>query len=165
LWGGLTYQLAGLIATAVALLAVFFMLLRRRRDDIRSGGYLPLVALGIVAFLLFMTGLVATYFLLALPFVILCRRWMGDVAFFFVVITWTITTLVPMYGDMGNVIAQLDYPLLSPVHNGVTRFFVELYSSDPFITFATLANIAVLIWIAVAAFRPRSQPNVLEAAA
>ena len=161
--GSLTYQRVGLIATAMVLLAVIFVLLRRKRDGIMNGEYLPLVALGIVGFLMFMTGLVATHFLLALPFIILCRRWISSGAFFFIVIVWTTTTLVPMYGDMGNVIARLDYPLLSPLHNGVTRFFVELYSWDRFITFATLANIAVLIWIAVVALRPKSQPDLMEA--
>jgi len=163
LLGSVTYQRAGLAATAIVLLVVLFVLLRRKREDLLGGAYLPLVALGIVGFLMFMTGLVATHFLLALPFIILCRRWISSGAFFFIVIVWTITTLVPMYGDMGNVIARLDYPLLSPLHNRVTRFFVELYSWDRFITFATLANTAVLIWIAVVALRPRSQPDLIEA--
>jgi hypothetical protein len=163
LLGPLSYQRAGLIATASVLMGVIVGLLWRSRRDLMGGAYLPLVALGIVGFLMFMTGLVATHFLLALPFVILCRRWMSNAAFFFAVTVWTITMLVPMYGDMGNVITRLDYPLLSPVHNGVTRFFVELYSWDRFITFATLANIAVLIWIAVTALRPKSQPDLIEA--
>jgi hypothetical protein len=154
LWGPLTYQRAGLVATVVCLVAVVFVLLRRNRGELASAAFLPVVAFGIVAFLMFMTGLVATHFILALPFLILCRRWMRNGPFLFVVIVWTITTLVPMWGDMGSIIARLNYPLLSPVHNPATRFVLELYSWDRFITFATLANVAVLIWIAGVAFRP-----------
>jgi hypothetical protein len=163
LLGSVTYQGAATIAAILTLLAVAILLVVRGRKGVAMGQYIPVVTLSIVGFLMLTTGLVATHFVLALPFLILCRRWMNNGAFFFVIIVWTITTLVPMYGDMGNVIARLDYPLLSPLHNGVTRFFVELYSWDRFITFATLANIAVLIWIAVVALRPKSQPDLMDA--
>jgi hypothetical protein len=91
--------------------------------------------------------------MLALPFLILCRRWFGTGAYLFIVIVWTVTTLVPMYGDMGNVIRYLNYPLLSPDHNVVTKFFVALYSWDRFITFGTLANLCVMVWIGIVALR------------
>jgi hypothetical protein len=156
LFGSVSYQLAGELATILLVLAAAFVLVVRRETISRDGRYIPLITLGITAFLMFMTGVVATHFLLALPFLILCRRWMGTGSFLFIVMVWTVTTLVPMYGDMGNVIRYLDYPLLSPANNAVTQWFVALYSWDRFITFGTLANIYVLIWIGVVALRPHA---------
>jgi hypothetical protein len=160
LWGSLSYQRAGLVATGITLAVVSVLLLRRRRPDLDGGAYLPLVALGFVAFLMFMTGLVATHFLLALPVLILCRPWMGIASYLSVIAGWTVTTLVPMYGDMGNVVSRLNYPLLSREHNGITRFFVALYSWDRFITFATLVNMCILVSIAVVALRSRRRPDL-----
>ena len=161
--GPVTYQRLGLILTVAALLAVSMVLLSRRRSALEAGGYLPLVALGIGSFLMLLTGVVATHFLLALPFLILSRRWMGHLAYLYVVAIWTITTLVPMYGDMGVVISAVDYPLLAPAHNALTRFFVDLYAWDRFITVAIVANICAVIWLAVLAYRP-AHPSRVEAA-
>jgi hypothetical protein len=163
--GGLTYQAAGEITVALAIVGLSAGLVMRRRTLKWNGRYIPLLALGIAIFLMFITGVVATHFLLALPLLILCRRWMNTGSYFFVVLLWTVTTLVPMYGDMGNVIARLDDTMLSPLHNDVTRFFVELYSWDPFITFATLANVAVVVWMSIVTFRPTFQPRRIESAA
>jgi hypothetical protein len=164
LWGSLTYQRAGLVATVIVLIAISLVILRRPRREIEIGAYIPLLALAMMAFLIFMTGLVATHFILALPLLILCRRWMGTGAYLFVVIVWTVTTLVPMYGDMGNVIRFLNYPLLSPDHNVVTSFFVALYSWDRFITFATLANVCAMVWLGFTALRPPTQPRLRQSA-
>jgi hypothetical protein len=153
-FGVLTYQRLGLILTVSALLAVSVALAFRRRTDIEDGGYLPLVALGISSFLMLLTGVVATHFLLALPFFLLCRRWMGSVAYFYVAIIWTVATLVPMYGDMGVVISAGDYPLLARTHNALTRFVIALYAWDRFITVSIVANICAVIWLAYLIFRP-----------
>jgi hypothetical protein len=152
-FGQVTYQRLGLILTLLALLAVSAALFVRRRTDLDSGGYLPLVALGICSFLMLLTGVVATHFLLALPFLLLCRRWMGSVAYFYVAAIWTITTLVPMYGDMGGVISAADYPLLAPANNAITRAFMGLYQWDRFITVSIVANICALLWLAWLTFR------------
>ena len=152
-FGQVTYQRLGLILTLLALLAVSAALFVRRRTDLDSGGYLPLVALGICSFLMLLTGVVATHFLLALPFLLLCRRWMGSVAYFYVAAIWTITTLVPMYGDMGGVISAADYPLLAPANNALTKTVMGLYQWDRFITVSIVANICALIWLAWLTFR------------
>jgi hypothetical protein len=147
------------------MLVVSAALVVRKRAALNEGGYLPLLAVGVTAFLMLLTGVVATHFLLALPFLLLCRRWMGSVAYYYVVAIWSITTLVPMYGDMGVVISEHAYPLLSPAHNAVTNFFVTLYSWDRFITVSVVANICAVVWIAVLAFRSeQSSPRALAAA-
>jgi hypothetical protein len=146
--GDVTYQRLGLLLTAVALLAVSIALMFRRQGEVDSGGYLPLVALGISSFLMLLTGVVATHFLLALPFLLLCHRWMGSVAYFYIAVIWTVGTFVPMYGDMGAVISAADYPSLAGANNAVTRFVVGLYAWDRFMTFSIVANICALIWLA-----------------
>lgn len=152
--GSLTYLRLSQILTLAAILIVSVVLLLGKRVITEAGAYLPFVALGITSFLMLLTGLVATHFLLALPFLLLCRRWMGGGAYIYVAVIWTITTLVPMYGDMGVVITSQHYPLLAPEHNYVTRFFVQLYSSDRFITVGVVGNLCAVIWLAYSSFRP-----------
>jgi len=147
-FANVTYQRLGLILTVAALLAVSAGLLVRRRATLENGGYIPLVALGISSFLMLLTGVVATHFLLALPFLLLCRRWMGGVAYYYVAVIWTITTLVPMYGDMAGVISAADYPLLAATHNGLTQLVASLYQWDRFITVSIVANVCALVWLA-----------------
>jgi hypothetical protein len=146
--GSLTYQLVGQVLTIAAMLIVSGALLVRKRAALEGGGYLPLVALGITSFLMLLTGILATHFLLALPFLLLCRRWMGAPAYYFAAAAWTVTTFVPMYGDMGVLISGLDYPLLAPAHNAITAFFVSLYAWDRFITVGVVANLCVVVWLA-----------------
>jgi hypothetical protein len=159
LFDSLSYQAAAEIATTVALACASLLLVTRGRRAHRNGdsGYILIVALGIVAFLMLITGVVATHFLLALPLLILIRRWTSTTSYLAMVIAWTVTTLVPMYGDMANVTARLNYSLLSPQHNPVTKLILALYQWDRFITFATLINIGVLLWVAVLVLRNQPQ--------
>ena len=106
-----------------------------------------MVTLGIASFLMLLTGVVATHFLLALPFLLLCRRWIGTVAYIYVVTIWTLTTFVTMFGGMGPILSPQDYPLLSPAHSPVTSFFDGLYKWDRFITVSVVANICAVIWL------------------
>ena len=161
--GSLTYQRASQILTIGALLLLAGVLVVRKRRDIDSGGYIPLVALGITSFLMLLTGVVATHFLLALPFLLLCRKWMGPVAYLYVAAIWTVTTLVPMYGDMGVVISSQDYPLLAADHNPITQFVVTLYSWDRFITVGVVGNICAVIWLAFYARSSVANPTVAAA--
>jgi hypothetical protein len=147
LFGSLTYQRVSQVLTLAALLLVSTILLLRKRESQDTGGYLPWVALGIASFLMLLTGIVATHFLLALPFLLLCRPWMGRTPYLYVAAIWTVTTFVPMFGDMGVVLSSQDYPLLAPAGNALTRFFVDLYSWDRFITVAVVANICAVIWL------------------
>jgi len=155
--GNLTYQRLGLILTVASLLVIAFLLAFRSRDRLAEGGYGPLVALGICSFVMLLTGVVATHFLLALPFLLLCRRWMGSVAYFYVAAIWTVTTLVPMYGDMAGTISPADYPALAG--SALTRFVAGLYEWDRFITVAIVANVCALIWLAWLTFR-RTPPTL-----
>jgi hypothetical protein len=163
--GTLTYQRLSLLLTVAAMVAFGAVLALRKRAAFELGGYLPIVALGIVTFLMLLTGIVATHFLLALPFLILCRRWMGSTAYFYVLGVWTITTFVPMFGGMGIGLSSQLYPLLAPDRNAITKFFIDLYTWDRFITTCVVANICAVIWLAVLAFKHGSTPGAAPVAA
>jgi hypothetical protein len=155
--GPVTYQMASQILTVLAMLFVVVALLARQRSAISAGGYLPLVALGVTSFLMLLTGVVATHFLLALPMLLLCRRWMDPIAYCYVIAIWSISTLVPMFGDMGVALSQqVKYSPLAPAHNVLTQLFVNLYAWDRFITVAIVANVCAVIWLAVLALRRAS---------
>ena len=75
---------------------------------------------------------------------------------------WSISTFVPMFGDMGAAISGHGYPLLAPEHNPITHFFVDIYGWDRFITVAIVANICAVIWLGWLSLRPAvviSQPE------
>lgn len=103
-----------------------------------------------------LTGVVATHFLLALPFLLLSRRWMSSVAYFCVATIWSINTFVPMFGAMGQLLSPDAYPLLSPTNNAITKFIVGIYSSDSFITISIVANLFAVAWLALLAIRRSS---------
>jgi hypothetical protein len=145
--GSLTFQRLSQILTLSVVLIVAACLWFRRRPIEEPGGYLPYVALGVAGFLMLLFGLIATHFLLALPFLLMLRRWTGGVAYFYIVIIWTVTTFVTMYGDVGLSITAQDYPLFAASNNAVTRFVVWLYTGDRFITVGIVANICAVLWL------------------
>jgi hypothetical protein len=151
--GSLTYQRLSLILTAAAMVLLCVAVLRRRRPAFEAGAYVPLVALGIVSFLLLITSVLPTHFILALLFLLLCRRWLSNTAYAYVVAIWTITAFVSMYGEMSGLLTATDYPLLSPDTNPITKLVAALYSWDPFITAAVVANICAAVWLALVALR------------
>jgi hypothetical protein len=150
--GGLTYQRVSQIVTLASVLIVSAALVLRKRARVEPGAYLPLVTVGIASFLMLLTGVLATHFLLALPFFLLCRPWMNTPAYLYTVAIWTVTTLVTMFGDMGILMASAANPL-PLASSAITHFFVGLYSSDRFITVGVIANLCALIWLAVLTFR------------
>lgn len=162
--GPLTFQRLSQLLTVAAVLAVAAYLWFRRRATEEPGGYLPYVALGVSAFLMLLFGLIATHFLLALPFLLLVRRWTGSVAFFYIVVIWTVTTLVTMYGDMGLSLTSQDYPLLAASNNAVTRFVVSLYTSDRFITVGIVGNICAVFWLGYLTLRSSKPDGTLRTA-
>jgi len=159
--GPITFLRLGQILTLVAALVVSGYLWFRRRATDEPGGYLPYVALGITAFLMLFFDIIASHFLLALPFLLLIRRWTGNAAYFYMVVIWTVTTFVTMYGDMGLNLSAHDYPLLASTHNAITKFVVNLYTADRFITAGIVANICAVIWLGYLTLgSPRAQVSV-----
>jgi hypothetical protein len=150
--GSLTYQRFSQLITGAALLLIAAALLIRRRLTSEPGEYLPYVALAVAAFLMLFTGIVSTHFLLALPFLLLTQRWLGTGPFIFLAVAWSVSMLVPMFGDLGTAITSYSFPL-SPHDNAFTRAVIRLYEYDRFITTAIVANLCALIWLTVAMSR------------
>jgi hypothetical protein len=157
--GPITYQHLSQFLTVGAMLLVAGVLIYRRRQTEGAGEYIPFITVGITAFLMLATGVVATHFLLAIPLLILCRRWVATVPYLYIVLIWTVTTFVPMFGDMGIVISSSDYPLLAPAHNAITQFFVHLYSWDRFITLGVVGNACAVVWLVFLAFHTAGLAN------
>jgi hypothetical protein len=162
--GPLTFQRLSQLLTLAAILLVSGYLWFRRRATEEPGGYLPYVALGVTSFLMLLFALIATHFLLALPFLLLSRRWMGGTAYWYVVVIWTVTTFVTMYGDMGLVLSVHDYPLLAYSKSAVTKFAVDLYREDRFITAGIVANICAVIWLGYLTLRAPGRTEILHPA-
>jgi len=163
LLASLTYQFASQLLTLAAMLSISAILLFRKRVSFDLGGYLPLVALGMASFLMLLTGVVATHFLLALPFLLLSRRWMSSAAYFYVATIWSINAFVPMFGAMGQLLSPDAYPLLSPTNSAITRFIVGIYSADSFITISIVANPCAVAWLALLAIRRSSSDQLTPA--
>lgn len=159
--GPVTYQRASQVLTGVALLVLVWMLLRRRPQSLERGEYLPIVAAGICAFLMLLTGIVSTHFLLALPFLLLCRRWLSSGAYLFIALTWTVTTLVPMFGDMATILTSGNLLLSSP-YDAATEFVMKTYSWDRFISAGVAANLCVLVVLAYVTVRRRSSRHAYQ---
>ena len=158
LFGSVSYQTAGIAVTAGALVVFTGLILLRSRAVNTFADYVPLTAAGVAGVFMLSTGVVSTHFLLVLPMLILCRPWLGNLAYGFVVVVWSISTLVPMYGDMGSVISTGGYPLLAPAYNPITRFVTELYAWDRFISAAIVANLCAVALVAISALT-RSRPS------
>lgn len=161
--GPLTFQRLSQILTLLAALIVSGFLWFRRGATDEPGGYLPYLALGVTAFLMLLFGLIATHFLLALPLLVLIRRWTGTTAYVYVLVIWTLTTFVTMYGDMGLILSSHDYPLLAASNNSVTKFVVWLYTTDRFITAGIVANICAVLWLGYLTLQPSSPHGTVRA--
>ena len=147
--GGLSYLRVSQILVLIVVLGAGLLLLLRRRTGVQPDDDLLLLALGTTGFLMLKTGLAASHFIIGLPFLILCRKPLGDAAYYAIVGIWTFTTFASMYGSFGFSIWDVAYlaPALHDTNNAITRFFMNLHSADWFITLGTSANVLALVWL------------------
>jgi hypothetical protein len=161
----LTYQrFSGILAGSIVLIAAGVILFRGRKEG--PAGYLLPVAIGTVGFFITKTGLAATHMLIVLPFLVLCIGRLRTQSYWAIIAVWTVTTLVPMWGGLGEALTDVERlaPALHADNNPLTWFFMELYSLDAFITVGVVANIAVflslwfeLFWVSKPRPIPREQ--------
>ncbi len=147
LLGSLSYQQVGqILALGVILIAAGLLLFYRK---VRSSpeNYFLVLALGMIGFFVFATGLAATTFVIGLPFLIICKRSLRNVAYYSVIGLWTMTTFVPMYGSLGFDISNVGYLAPALYQSTLTRYFMALYSSDLFITLGTVVNLMIFVWL------------------
>lgn len=170
LFGSFTYQQAGLVLTALILFGSVWTLVARRREAILNGGYLPVVAFAGAGFLMFTTGLAATHFILALPFILMTRKWLHSGAYLTAIIGWSATTLVAMYGILAVDLANSDWlhePLFGQAQtlSSLSAVLARFYTSDRVITFGCAVNLAVLGALLVASVRSHLAREVTADAA
>jgi hypothetical protein len=170
--GGLSYGEVSNLLLAGVLLAVSAVLVMRPQSTQSARGYLPLVALGMLGWSMLTTGMVSRYFIYALALVIASRASLRPPSYYAIVAVLSVTTLVTIYGSFGFAIEDVPHlaPALHASSNVVTRFFMDLYSADWFITLGILANMSALAWLAWEIMRPlpasrRQRELVVERAA
>ena len=108
-----------------------------------------------------LTGIGSPHFVLALPFIVLCRRWVSGWLYYSIVLAWTVTTLIPMYGILAIDLATADYlnlPLFGSNPPAITRLVASLYAWDRFITVGAVANLLALLSLLITTVR-RSGPH------
>lgn len=144
---GITYQQAGQILTAIVVLLLSVVVLFRRRVIKLPGSYLPAMAAVAVGFLVLSTGVGATHYVLALPLIIICRRWLEGLTHWLLVVGWSVAAFIPMFGSMSYALSQANtfrgLPL--SMDSPVGRLFVSLSSTDSIITFGCISSVAVLL--------------------
>jgi len=141
--GGISYQRISLLLTLGLVLVVGSLLLARRKSVARPGDYLPLLAVGVIGFLMLKTGPFEAYAVTALPFLILCRKSLGDAGYYSLVCLWSFTTLVPMWAALGFSMEGAGYCRALPLHPSntvLTLVFMNLQTRDWFITAGSAAN-------------------------
>ncbi len=170
--GNITYGGAGNLLVFGLLLSIIGALALRKRAA-SAEVYLPLLALAMFGWSMFTTQMISRYFLYALAFVIVSRASLRGFAYYSVVSVLTVTITVATWASLGLSIE--DVPQLAsgfhPDNNVLTRWIMDLYGSDWFITAGVIANMAVLLWLSIVAFRPslparraRQRPELEQAA-
>jgi hypothetical protein len=165
MWYPRTADLVGSISytEAAAVIVVLFLLgvgatILVRRSYTRWEQYFPLVALGMFGFLMLSTSLISRYFLYGLVLLILCRQSFRSGLYYASVAWLTVVTLVTSWSHFG--LDEFGYHLLTnplnPATNSLSRTVIDLFSNDRFITVGTVANIIVLVVLAVTAIRGTS---------
>lgn len=165
IFGSVTYGTIAATLSIALVLAVGSVILLARSSLARSSQYLPLVAFGVLGWLMLTPGLISRYFIYAIATLILCRAAFSIAIYLWIVGPLTAITLVTTYGHIA--LDFLGYGTtsspLSPLNNVISRSVFDLFSDDRFITAGTVVNIAILVMVGARAFQtllPTGTPNV-----
>jgi hypothetical protein len=152
--GSLTYGQVGAGLSVAFVIAVGAVLLVSKKVSDEPGRYLPLVAFGMLGWLILTPGLISRYFIYGIVVIILCRKVFSARGYVFAVAVLTVITFVTAYGHLGS--DFLGYSgsagVLSPTNNDVSRFVFSLFSADWFISLGAAANVGVLVVIGIKAW-------------
>jgi len=152
--GSLTYGQVGAGLSVAFLLAIGALLLISKKVSDEPGRYLPLVAFGMLGWLMLTPGLISRYFVYGIVGIILCRKVFSSTGYLLTVAVLTVITVVTAWGHLG--LDFLGYSgnasVLSPTNNAVSHFVFSLFSADVFISIGTAANVGVLALIGVKAW-------------
>jgi hypothetical protein len=145
--GSVTYGQVGAVVSVMVLLAVGATIFLRRQVSTQPGQYLPLVAFGLFAWLIVTPGLISRYIVYAIVAVILCRGAFSGAGYVFAVTVLTVVALIGIYGHLAfDFYGYSGYTnVLSPTNNPISYFVFSVFSTDWFITLASMSNIALLV--------------------
>ena len=145
--GSLTYGQAGGALSVGLLVVLGAVALLRRSVSTQPGQYLPILAFGMLWWMLVTPGAMSRYMIYPIATLILCRAAFSAGAYFAAVGALIVVASITTYGHLAS--DFLGYSgganLLSPANNAVSHFVFSLFSADWFINLAALSNIAVLI--------------------
>jgi hypothetical protein len=164
LFGSTSYGQVGAILSVGLLLAVGAVLFFKKHVATHPSQYLPLLAFGVLGWTLVTPGVMSRYMVYALAALILCRAAFSIGVYLWLVIPVSVIACVSIFLHLSD--DFLGYSgganPLSPTNNAVSGTLYALFSSDPFITFVSLSNIAVLIvlgWKVWESLRIESSPS------
>jgi hypothetical protein len=159
--GSVTYAQAGTVLSVAFILLVGAVLMLIRVPSVRPGRYLPLVAFGVLGWLMLTPGLISRYFIYAIAAVILCRHAFSLASYLSIVCWLTVVTLLTSFGHIG--LDFLGYgtttSFVNPLNNGISRWLFALFSDDRMVTVGTLANTLVLVTLGVKAAQNVRSPK------
>lgn len=131
------------------------------------GQYLPVVAFGMLGWLMLTPGLISRYFVYAIALIILCRRSWSLLNYVLIVGMATVITFITAYGHLAHdaLANGLTASLLHPDNNVISALVFNIFSDDRFITAGTIANVVLLVTVGAAALiAMRSKPEGLAGA-
>lgn len=144
--GGLGYgQISNIMMMAlVAAIGAVFLL--RPKTSRAARNYLPLLALGMLGWSMFLTDMGARYLIYALGLTIASRPALRTIPYFAVVGALTATVTVTTYGVLALAIETVPHlaPALHSSNNPITSLVMDVYGADWFITFGVLVNTGAL---------------------
>jgi hypothetical protein len=153
--GSWNYGQIGAVLSVGVVLGAGALLLFGSKKSMQGGQYLPVVALGMLGWLLVTPNLISRYLVYAILAVILCRAAFSLAGYLAAVGVLTVATVVGTFGQLA--MDYLGYSgglnVLSPTNNSVSAFFFGIFSADWFITFASVSSIAVLVLLGARAWR------------
>jgi hypothetical protein len=152
-FGSFTYARVGTVLSVAFILMVGIVLFFTKRSSRAPGGYLLIVAFGVLGWLMLTPGLISRYFLYGVVAVILCRQALSLFTYLWAVLSLTAITLLTSYGHIA--LDFLGYgttsSLVNPLNNQVSHFVFTAFSDDRIITAGTVLNILILLLLGVRA--------------
>jgi len=146
LFGSVSYGQIGAALSVTFLLVVGIVILLSKKISANAGQYFPLVAFGLMGWLIVTPGLISRYLVYGIVAIILCRRAFRAQGYFVAVGVVTTIASISILGHLAD--DFLGYSgganVLSPLNNEVSRQFFALFSADWFISLAAESNIVLL---------------------
>jgi len=146
LFGSVSYGQVGALLSVTFLLVVGAVILLSKKISANPGQYFPVVAFGLMGWLIVTPGLISRYMVYGIVAVILCRLAFSTSGYLCAIGVITVIACVSIYGHLA--VDFLGYSgganLLSPLNNEISRRIFALFSADWFISLAALSNVVLL---------------------